>query len=164
MAVPLTNLVTRAKQGVNVPGGSFIEAETDHWVEALAYAFWTAKTRGFFANYRINGAYEIVNVADPGTDLPELEQHIIVLMCAYVTLENKLLEMPLTVRGKAGPAEGEINRSAQVLSALLKARREDLKAVKDELSSQGHGTRAYVIDAFLNANDRLGAGESVWVT
>lgn len=162
--IALSTLVERAQNSINAPGAEFITATDDQWVKYLATSFWETRIFGFFPGFRVNDSYELVNVDDSSTvEIAEHELTIITMMARLRTIEAKLLEMPTSVSGKGGPVEGEVQRSAQVLMALLKAAREDMQTIKDELSTQGGARTSYVIDKVISSIDQLNYGASIFV-
>jgi len=164
MAVELDELVPYLKASVNPPGQEFIVATDTEWRTAAANAFWWARLRGFFPDYRIdiNGEL-IVNPEDPTDDMPREQQQIVVLAAALNAIEAKLLAMPTNSRARAGPVESETGRSAQVLVELLKGKRKELADIKDEIVASGNATGVGVIDAVLSRQGAFCSGEAVFV-
>jgi hypothetical protein len=164
MAVELIELVPYLKASVNPPGQEFLVASDNEWRTAAANAFWWARLRGFFPEYRVDVDGEVItNTEDPTVDMPREQQQIIVLAAALNAIEAQLLAMPTSTRAKAGPVESETGRSAQVLTALLRNKRDELAAIKDELVGTSGATAVGVIDAVLAREGAFCSGEAVFV-
>lgn len=164
MAVELAELVPYLKASVNPPGQEFIVATDAEWLTAAANAFWWARLRGFFPEYRIDVDGElIVNTYDNTLDMPREVQHIIVLAAALNAIEAKLLSMPTGVRSKAGPVESEVTRAASVLVELLRGKRKELADIKTQIIDTANATTVGVIDAVLSREGAFCSGEAVFV-
>lgn len=153
MTVELAELIPSLRASLNVPGATrplFNFDNEDPWVEALAAGFWNSKSRGFYANYRVNlDGDAIVNPDDSSDDLPREDQTILVLQTAINSVRALELSMFTTTRDKAGPVETERQRSSTLLRALLDDLRKELEDIKDEMLGSGNTTIARVIDGVL---------------
>jgi len=164
MAVELVELIPYLKASVNPPGQEFIVATDAEWLTAAANAFWWARLRGFFPEYRIDVDGElIVAIDDADEDMSRDLQQIIILAAALNAIEAKLLAMPTGVRAKAGPVESEVTRSASLLIELLKGKRKELADIKVEIIASGNATCVGVIDAVLSRQGAFCSGEAVFV-
>ena len=141
----IDDLIPYALSAVNGPGGSLVSDDDDDWAVAIANAFWTARLRGFFKSWRVDADnIEIVPV-DPGS-VEEFDREagqVIVLFAAMNVLEAKLAGLATKQRAKAGPVESETQRSATLLTELLKARRRELDEIASELSGRGSALVAF---------------------
>lgn len=164
MSVELVELVPFLKASVNPPGQEFIVATDGEWQTAAANAFWWARLRGFFPEYRIDVDGElIVNTDDATVDMPREQQQIIVLAAALNSIEAKILAMPTGSRAKAGPVESETTRSASLLIELLKGKRKELADIRIEIIDTANATAVGVIDAVLSRQGAFCCGEAVFV-
>lgn len=127
----LDDLVPALRLSVNGPGGTLVAADDSDWVEALINAFWTARLRGYFKDYRVDGD-QIVNINDPDVEMPREVAQVIVVYAAVTVIEAKILSLPTSTRAKAGPAETETQRAASVLVELLRQKRAELEQIRDE--------------------------------
>ncbi len=154
MAIDLGELVEAAQGEVSAPGEDlFPNATPAQWIVRLQGAFWTAKRAGMFANYRETDG-TVVNVADPTVNLPREDQQIIVMYVAYNAIRNKMLNMKTMIRGQAGPVEGEIQRSANLLVALFKDLSARLEKIVTDIKDGG-GTPVYIFDQVLHRDQDL---------
>jgi ABC-type branched-subunit amino acid transport system substrate-binding protein len=169
MAVDLFTLVDALKGSVNAPGDdNFPGATSVQWAQQLGNAFWEAFRFGFFRGYRVNpDDFEIV-ATTAATDMAEEDQQLIVLFAAYKAVRNKLLALATRETYKAPGVEATIERSAQVMQAILK----DIKAQLDEvITVAGQGTRAATAVAMFDnlmrrdaaALASVGYDAGVWV-
>lgn len=158
MAVDLVDLMDTLQPKLNTPGTArplFDFSNEDLWVNALASAFWTVKSKGravnLFAPYRINvDGDKIVNFVDGTVDMDREDQELIVLQAALTAVQTTLLALPTHTLDRAGPVETERERSSTVLRQLLEDKKEELLGALAELGAGGTaGTRAVVIDAIL---------------
>lgn len=164
MAIELVELVPYIRATVNPPGQEFIIATDAEWMTAAANAFWWARLRGFFPEYRIDIDGElIVNTTDATLDMPREIQQIIVLTAGLNAIEAKLLAMPTGNRAKAGPIESEVTRSASLLIELLKGKRKELAEIRTDIVASGSATGVGVIDAVLSRQGAFCSGEAVFV-
>lgn len=164
MAVLIEKLVDRFRNSVNAPGQSFVGGTDDQVVAALANAFWTARTRGLFAGYRVNAAGLKIEPVSGAEDLDDVDQQLVVMFAALLAIEAKLLELTTSTRYKSGEQEYETQRSAQVLLQLLKAKRAELDEIRADIVAGGTAgsTRVHVIDSFTVRADQL-ADSYAWV-
>lgn len=164
MSVDLGELVPRVRNRVNPPGETFIGGEEDEWIDRLAGAFWSAKLKGFFTGYRVNVDGDAVENTDGGDDLSGELQQLIVLQAALEAIEMKFAAMPTTTRQVApGPLENEVQRSAQVLKAILDGLRQELADLRTELVGSVTGrTSVYVVDGLLARSEILDSGLSAY--
>ena len=164
MAVELVDLVPFIKASVNPPGQEFIVATDAEWLTAAANAFWWARLRGFFPEYRIDIDGElIINTDDDTVDMPREIQQIIVLTAGLNAIEAKLFSMPTGNRAKAGPVESEVTRSASVLVELLRGKRKELADIKTQIIDTANATSVGVIDAVLSREGAFCSGYAVFV-
>lgn len=168
MAVALEDLVEQTRWSLNVPGETgyftFNDTVKPQWVGALATGFWWAHMRGFFKDYRVSlDGLTIVNVAG-GDDLDRKLQQVIVLFTAMNAIEAKLLSINTHSKDSAKPGlETERDKSAQLLRALLQARRDDLQEIKLLLVGGVWGTEVAVIDLYLARETHLASGTEAFI-
>lgn len=150
MAVALDELVEPLKVSLNAPGSSLFSAGSEEWVARLGTAFWDARLRAFFTDWRLDGNDDIVHVSD-GEDMPRETQQLVVIMASLSAIESKLLEMDTTFRAVSGDQEFEVRKSAEVLRELLKQKRADLENLRVMLVDKpASATAVYAIDAVLS--------------
>lgn len=161
MAVDLEDLVEVVRAEVSAPGENLFPGATNaQWVQSMANGFWEARLHGHFAGYRESDG--VVSPLPPATaDLPRELQQLIVLYTGYKAVRNKLLNLKTSTRAKAGPVESEVERSAMLLTAILKDLVGKLDELKRQLLQLGI-TKGYYIDGLLSRDDSLGGGDSYW--
>jgi hypothetical protein len=165
VAIDLSDLVDAVAGAVSAPGDdNFPGATEDQWMQALANAFWEAYRFGFFRGYRVNPDTLSVVATTAEDDLAEEDQQLIVLFAAYKAVRNKLLALATRETYRAPGVESTIERSAQVLQAVLK----DIKSQLDEvIAIAGQGTRAAsgisVFDNMVQRDAALLASAGYWV-
>lgn len=147
----LSDLIPRLQVQVNGPGGSFFDvADEDGWLDSLTNAFWTGRLRGFFPDYRIGADGDsVVNVNDVDLELDETLGQVIILYAAYGVLKAKLTELNTKTFAKAGPVESERQKSAQLLTELLKQTWQELEDIREEAESAGYSGVARFADLVL---------------
>ncbi len=155
MSVDLSDYIEHAQ--VAIP----VTLTDDQWVLALANAFWEAYLNGHFRGYReADGLIEPRTVGDP--DLERDQVQLIIIYARYVEVRSELLRLKTKLRVKSGPTEYESERSANVLSALLKELAQEMKDLKDDLLNRGV-TCGYAWDAVLARDESLLYGDNYFV-
>ena len=153
MAVAVADLADKVRFAVNIPGSTFVTTRGNdaHWESIVAQSFWYARLKRFFTDYRLSAdETEIVTVEPAEGDMPGELQQIIVMMATLRVIESKMLELETKFRAKSGDDEFEVQRSAQVLAALLKAKRDELAEIREDLVTKpGIGTQVGIIDLAL---------------
>lgn len=163
MSVELATLVEDVRWSLNVPGETgfftFSDAVEDDWIGALATGFWWAHMRGFFHDYRVSLDGDTIENVVGGPDLERKLQQVVVLFTAMNAIEAKLMTINTHSKDSAKPGlETERDKSAQLLRALLQARRDDLQEIKLLLVGGVWATDVAVIDLFLARDSHLAAG------
>lgn len=156
----LSDLIPSLQVQVNGPGGSFFNvADEDGWLDALTNAFWTGRLRGFFSDYRISVVDDdtIVNVVDDEVEMDRMLAQVIVLYASYGVLKAKFVELNTKTFAKAGPVESERQKSAQLLTELLKQTWQELEDIREEAELAGYSGVARFADLVLMRQD------SYWV-
>lgn len=155
MTLPLEDLVPQLKRSLSTPGGDeFPDALNSEWVGSLADAFMDAKMYGFFDNWRLDNDGEIVEpLSTSGDDLSDIQQRLVVVYASMNVLLTKLANLNTMTKYQAGPALTETQKSSQLLKAVLDARLEDLKNVKNILQTKG--AAPMVAFSAINIRDRL---------
>lgn len=145
MAVDLADLVEVLKVEVNPPGENLFPTCTDdEWVVRLSSAFWNARIDGFLSGYVEEDGEVFPTSGD--VDMPRDLQQVIVFLAALNALSGRLRELQTMFRAKAGPAEFEVQRSANVLKDQGTMLYERYKIILSRLSDVGQ-VPDYVIDA-----------------
>lgn len=165
MAVELRDFVESLKREIEPPGTElFTGVPEGDWVGYLSDAFWEARLDGFLAGYATDeGATEADTAIVPvQPDAPDIDRRGIALVILYAgvkVLRNRILNMSVAFRAKAGPVEFEQQNSASMLSEMLR----QLKATKDriieDLDAQhsdvmvldAYSTRLYVPESYHGA-------------
>lgn len=165
MAVELEPLVERLESSLTAPGSpslfQFTTAETDSWIASLAHAFWTARLRGLFADYRVADG-EIHNIAG-GPNLTDPEQQVIVLMAAFNAIEARLLALTNT-KYKAGPLEAETAYPLTILKDILDARRAELDEIRlEQGGTSGSSTTVAFIDLAAARHAQISDAYTHWI-
>lgn len=147
MSVALSTLISRVKNSVNAPGGSFIVAEDTDWISALGNAFWAIRIKGFFTEYRLSEDEQSIETIEGSDEMPGEVQQLIVLQAAIAALEGKFAELNTKFRTKSGEEEFETGKTASLLQDILKARRLELAALHDQIVSDPALARfSYAVD------------------
>lgn len=182
MAVDLSTLIEPLKGKANPPGANLYPNSTDdQWLARLTDAFWSARLGGMLAGFEENVATRggptiygegIVtplraeeNYDDPDGWSPkdmsrELQQLVVLWACWNVTLA-KMQEVKTTLRTKAGPVEYEAQRSAQLLTEVLKNLRLEIEEAKKAVGRSAGTTR--VFDAVISRTYAQYSGETWWL-
>lgn len=168
MSVALEALVQQTRWSLNVPGETgyfnFDDSVEDEWIGALATGFWWAHMRGFFKDYRVSLDEQTIENVVGGPDLDRKLQQVIVLFTAMNAIEAKLLSINTHSKDSAKPGlETERDKSANLLRALLQARRDDLQEIKLLLVGGVWATDVAVIDLFLARDMHLASGSESFV-
>lgn len=164
MSVDLAELVPSLKRAVSAPGAedtTFPDATDDSFLGYLQDAFWECRLDGMLV-----GFVEADGLIDPSTvgaaDLTRDLQQLVILYAGIDIVVNQIRALQTTFRAVAGPVQFEIQRSAQVLKAIL----DELKYRRDivllRLSDIGT-VPSYVIDAVISRDISIGYGGTVWV-
>ena len=162
MAVALSTLVPAVKRATSPPGGDvFPDAQDAEWVGRLADAFMNAKLYGLFTEYGLSSDNLSIEPKGSAEDLDETMQRLVVLYAALDVVTTQITNLTTLAKYTAGPAAMETQRSAQVLQAVLQARRADLDAVKNLLATS---TATAATFSAISVRDRmLYYGEDYWV-
>lgn len=151
----LSDLIPFLQVQVNGPGGTFFDVtDEDGWLDSLTNAFWTGRLRGFFADYRIStvDGDTVVNVVDEEVEMDRMLAQVIVLYAAYGVLKAKLVDLNTKTFAKAGPVESERQKSAQLLTELLKQTWQELEDIREEADQAGYSGVARFADLVLMRN------------
>lgn len=165
MAVATAPLVLRLVAAMNPPGTTtpqFADAEDeeDNWLLVLANAFWMARLKGFFTDYRLSTDYAQILTVVGTDDMPDELQQLIILVASIEALRARLLETNSVFRVKSGEEEFEVQTSATLLNALLASRLKDLDDLHEHLVTDARAaTNVGLIDLVLERNDY----SSAWV-
>lgn len=161
-AVDLSEYAEAMAAVVNAPGENFFPSATEEtWTQALVNAFWDGYLNGHFRGF--NESEGIIDtVPTGGTAFPRDQVQLVMLYAAHTAVRNKLLSLKTALRAKAGPTEFETQRSAQVLTAILKDISTRLTELKKELVKRPR-TSTFIFDAIEASTSSLLAGDSHWV-
>ncbi len=155
MSVDLGDYVEAMQATVTLP-----DITEDQWIQKLSNAFWTARLNGHFVGYTETDGV-INTVPTGGTDLPREQVQLIILYAEYNAVFQQLTNLKTAFRGKAGPVEVETQRSANLLTALLKDLSTRMKDLKDTLLQAG-GSATYIWDSVIEHEENLLYGDSWW--
>lgn len=164
MAVAIFTLADKLKHAVNVPGSEFIDTSgnDEAWESIVAQAFWYARLKRFFTDYRLSADESMIVTVEPAVDdMPGELQQLVVMMATLVVIESKMLELETKFRAKSGDDEFEIQRSAQVLAELLKAKRKELAELREDMvTTPGIATQVGIIDLALH---KASCMDTTWI-
>lgn len=139
MTVALSDLVPSLKRSLSAPGtDNYADALSTDWVGSLADAFYDCRLRGLFADvYLDTDEMEIDPLSSNGSDPSPEMLRLIVLYAALNTVRTALLNAGgnTMTRFKAGPAEAETQKSAQLLKQLFQSMLDDLDSLMAILTS-----------------------------
>lgn len=154
MSVDLNDLVAALKLEVNPPGQDlFPGCSNIEWTQRLSNAFWNARIDGFLQEY-VEDDGEVFPVSGD-VDMPRDLQQVIVFLAALTALSARLREVQTSFKAKAGPAEFEVQRSANVLRDQGDLLYKRYQLLLSRLSDIGE-LPVFVFDA---VDARLGTGE-----
>lgn len=147
MAVELFDYVESLKREIEPPGTDLFTGVTDtEWVGYLSDAFWEARLDGFLEGYLVSEDDAIVPTETGAADLDRRWMALVLLYAGVKVLRNRILNMSVAFRAKAGPVEFEQENSATMLAEMLR----QLKAAKDRIIEDLDNTPSdvMVLDAF----------------
>lgn len=167
MAVDLIDYVPSLKREVQPPGSTLFAGVTDsEWVGYLSDAFWEARLDGLLEGFVVEGydpqAPEDSTIAPVagGAEIDGRSMALVVLYAGIKVLRNRILNMQVGFRAKAGPVEFEQNgASATVLTEMLKQLRTTKDRILEELDATGVITNVVMLDTYstrLYGADQLG--------
>jgi len=146
MAVDLYDYVESVKREIEPPGTELFAGVAEaEWVGYLSDAFWEARLDGFLEGYTTDEDL-IVPVASGAADLDRRWMALVVLYAGVKVLRNRILNLNMAFRAKAGPVEFEQENSAMVLAEMLRQLRAAKDRILDELDADE--TNVVVLDAF----------------
>lgn len=164
MAVDLADLIETLRREVSQPGAettTFPDANDDIFLGHLQDGFWEARLDGMLVGYtESEGSVTPVDTADD--DLSRDLQQLLVLYAGIRILRNQFIAMNTVFRAKAGPIEYETQKSAQLLSALLKELQNRRSVVLTRLSDLGV-VDSFYIDAVFEREVSIDYGLTFWV-
>lgn len=161
MSVDLGDLIESVKRSVSAPGAeetTFPDATDDSWLGYLQDAFWEVRLDGMLAGY-----VEADGLIEPNgtTELTRDLQQLVVLYASIDIVVNQIRALQTTFRAVAGPVQFEIQRSAQVLKAILDELKHRRDLVLTRLSDIG-AVPSYIIDAVVGRDISVGYGDTFW--
>lgn len=161
MAVDLADLVDSLKREVSPPGTDlFPNAREDDYVGHLADAFWEARLQGMLKGF--TEADGSIMPQGTGDDMTRDLQQLIVLYAGYRILLTSLMNLQTTFRAASGPNSFEVQRSAQVVQAVLKAIKSKIDIALERLSDVG-AVNVAVFDAVVERTYDIALGNQWWV-
>lgn len=182
MSVDLSNLIPSLNYEINPPGQTVISMSDTEALNRLIDSWWELRLAGIdiLANFTCddNGIVSVlpnapaniysqaipaVFYSDDGS--PELGreiQQLIVLFAGYRITLTTMANLNTSVMAKAGSVESSTAKSATLLVTVIKALKNKIDMALTRLSDLGM-TNVAVIDAVMNANDNLLAGNTYFV-
>ncbi len=155
------DLVEPLKRTVSPPGVEVFPDATDtEFAGYLSDAFWEIRMLGMFTNYT-ESDLEVFPITGT-TDLPREQQSLIIVFAAITIVTNELKAMETVFRVKAGPAEFETQKSANLLKDVLAELQRRRSIVEGQLFALGEVTDAY-IDSVWERSAGWGYGDGGWV-
>lgn len=159
MAVDLSDYVEALRAKANPPGEElYPEASPEDWRLRLSNAFWDGYLHRMFRDFT-EAEGTVSAKAEGGANMPRDQIQLIVLYAALDALLARLGDLKTQFRGQSGPTEIEYQRSAQVLTEIIKARRAELAEITADLARRGV-TATYFLDATAA---RAGTADGAWV-
>ena len=161
MAVDLFDLVEALKRSVNPPGTNvFPDATDDTFAGHLSDAFWEIRMLDMLSEWTESDG--VITPVTGTTDIPREKQSLILLWAAITIVTNEMKGVDTTFRAKAGPAEFETGKSAQVLRDVLAELQRRRAVAERALFDIGAVTDTY-IDSVVMRDEAQYFGDSWWV-
>lgn len=161
MSVDLAELVPSLKRAVSMPGAeetTFPDANDDSFLGYLQDAFWECRLDGMLKGFVESDGL----VAPNGTvELARDLQQLVVFYAGIDIVVNQIRALQTTFRAVAGPVQFEIQRSAQVLKAILDELQRRRNIVLLRLSDVGT-VPSYIIDGVVGRDISIGWGDTFW--
>lgn len=160
MAVDLSEeqFINSLKREV-IPLGAdlFGDIDEDAWIGYLVDAFYEAKLDGFLDGYSADEEGVITPDEPSDEDIDRKYLALVILYAGIRILRNRILNMNVAFRAKAGPVEYEQQNSASVLAEMLR----QLRDTKDRIISglESNLSDVEVLDAY---SVRLFSSASYW--
>lgn len=161
MAVDLFDLVEPLRRATSPPGSNAFPDSTDEeFAGYLEDAFWELRMLDMLTDYTASDG--LVTPITGTVDLPRELQQLLILWASITIVTNELKNAETSFRAKAGPAEFETGRSAQVLRDVLAELQRRRLVVEGHLFALGAVTDAY-IDSVAERLDSHYYGDTFWI-
>lgn len=163
-SVDLEDLIPDLVVELNTPGADiYATVSTEEWVTRLRNAFWEAHLNGFMDGWtESDGVVSKLN--DPTADAMTRDQQQLIILHAGMTIVRAELRSLNTLESyKAGPVEYEIQKSSQVLRALLQDMTDRINYLLQRLADTGVARDIYYINSYIARQDAINSGITDWV-
>lgn len=149
MAVDLADYVEVLQREVTPLGATnpYASVDEDTWIGYLSDAFWEARLDGFVVSWEADET-GLVTPTTGTDDIPRDKIALVVLYAGIRILRNTVLNTQTGFRAQAGPVEYEVQRSASMLTEMLR----QLEAIKNRLitavTEAGLASTDYLVDGY----------------
>lgn len=158
----LADLIPALKIEISSPGSTEFDAVTDgEWNQRLSNAFWEAHNDDLVPQW-VEEEFVVSHRRKPELTFPRNLQQVVLTYAEIAVLRSQLKDWYTVERMKSGPVEYEIQRSAQVLTELLKDAQARLDKLVENLADSGAIT-TYVLNNYVTRQSAIGVGYGVWV-
>ncbi len=163
-SIDLEDLVPDLVVELNTPGANIYGAvSTDEWVTRLRNAFWEAHLNGFMDGWtETDGVVGKLN--DPAADaMTRDQQQLIILHAGMTVIRAELRTLNTAESYKAGPVSYEVQKSSQVLRALLDDMTKRMNYLLQRLADTGIARDIYYINSYVARQESINSGITPWV-
>lgn len=163
-SVDLEDLVPDLVIELNTPGADIYGAvSTDEWVTRLRNAFWEAHLNGFMDGWTESEGL-VSRLNDPTADaMTRDQQQLIILHAGMTVIRSELRSLNTAESYKAGPVAYEVQKSSQVLRALLQDMTDRMSYLLKRLADTGVARDIYYINSYTARQEAINAGYTDWV-
>lgn len=150
MAVDLFDYIPSLKREVTPPGSTlFSDVGDDTWVGYMSDAFWDARLDGFLGGYTCSVDGTITSTSG-GDDITRDLVGLVVLYAGIKVLRNRIMNLDTSFRAAAGPVEFEVQKSANLLTEMLKQLKDHKDRILDAVNLGP--TETYYFDGYTQRN------------
>lgn len=150
MAVDLGDYIPSLKREVTPPGSDLFSGVDDAtWRGYLADAFWESRLDGFLGGFTSDES-GLVTATDGGDDITRDLVGLVILYAGIKVLRNRIMNLDTSFRTQAGPVEFEVQKSANLLTEMLKQLKEHKDRILDDVNLGP--TETYYFDGYTQRN------------
>ena len=163
-SIDLEDLIPDLVFELNTPGVDiYASVSTDEWVARLRNAFWEAHLNGFMDGWtEAEGLISRLN--DPtAAAMTRDQQQLIILHAGMAVVRSELRSINTLESYKAGPVAYEVQKSSQVLRALLQEMTDRMHYLLQRLADTGIARDIYYIDSYTARQEAINYGYTSWV-
>jgi hypothetical protein len=163
-SIDLEDLVPDLVIELNTPGTNIYGAvSVDEWVSRLRNAFWEAHLNGFMEGWTESEGL-ISKLNDPtAAAMTRDQQQLIILHAGMNVVRSELRTLNTSESYKAGPVAYEVQKSSQVLRALLDDMTKRMNYLLQRLADTGIARDIYYINSYVARQESINSGFTPWV-